>query len=99
MLGLYTIKYEKIYIWAFLAKSRQKILLEDFWNVSLFTHFFAYWNVNTLEYVGLKLPPQRPVEVDTVGISVTNESTWPSFNYATLLTIAVCYIKNKIYIS
>ena len=42
--------------------------------------------------------PKQLVEVDTVVISVTNESTLPSFNDATLLIIFVCYFENKIHI-
>ena len=36
------------------------------------------------------------VEVDIILFKVTNESTQPSFNYATLLVIVLCFFKNKI---
>ena len=45
-------------------------------------NFFTCWNANTLEYIGVKLPPvaqklfpQGLIEVDAVVISITNEST------------------------
>ena len=49
--------------------------------------------------IARKFFPKQLAEVDTVAISVTNESTLPSFNDATLLIIFVCYFKNKIHIS
>ena len=71
----------------YLAKSRQKILLDDFiTKVSLFPGPFHICNflpagmstpwsmsVQNCHPIAQKLFPQRLVEVDTVVISVTNE--------------------------
>ena len=49
-----------------IATKKKKILLDDFSKVTLFTKFITCWNVNTLEYVDIKLPPQSSKTVPTV---------------------------------